>query len=513
MSADLSFALALETAMNRSTVAFVRVLALAAAVLLPLSAGNARALDGDPWWPDRNFNEGNYLVDAFAGGLDRSHAAYKVARMFDVDDSTVVAGLVTPLAGGGIGNLGLIRLTHSFRGPWTQATAPYGHNGNEYLIYPNDPATRYTAVLALKVYLDRIFVLVDRALPGGDSDVHVIVFSEQGQFLSDTRAFGSSAHERGAGLEVWGAGTGVVKVGVVVTRTLDGISRPQFRRFQLQPSGLLAADGLVETYTPFPCDIKSCHANATAYAPFAERIYIAGSVHQVGDDYDYFVMAIDKQGMVDTFFGQSGLRVVAFDQPGSTLRDWLTDIDVLERTVGGFQTQQIALVGEVAQRCRGGIGVVKLITGGLLAQGFGAGGKVVVGGSDAAPGVGCNLQAAEFGRAVLVRDDRVQVGGFAVFRPLCPIGQVCEDVVDARLANLHPVTGLVSELRAFPAPIGAPRIGHSAFWDLLPDPLDSGRVLAVGDIRWPMGNINAGVKLFAILKLETDRLFGQGFQP
>jgi hypothetical protein len=236
-------------------------------------------------------------------------------------------------------------------------------------------------------------------------------------------------------------------------------------------------------------------------------------VQQSGDDYDYFVMAIDKQGMVDTFFGQSGMRVVAFDLPGSNLRDWLTDIDVLERTVGGFQTQQIVLVGEAAQRCRGSIGVVKLITGGLLAQAFGTGGKVVVGGSDAAPGVGCNLQAAEFARAVLVRDERVQVGGFTVFRPLCPIGQVCEDVVDARLANLDPVSGQVSELRAFPAPIGAPRIGHSAFWDLLPDPLDSNRVLAVGDIRWPMGNINAGVKLFAVLKLESDRLFGQGFQP
>lgn len=498
--------------MLRPRFLFLRtILAGVSLALLSLATPAARAAvdNTDPHAPIPTFNSGLHIADAFDGPLERNYAAYRGAFL-NINEFAMV-GLVPHPVTGATGHIGLARRSiFGGRMNWPTANSPV-------LVYPSASGSTFNAVPAVRRHGNYLFVLAVREFSPGDNDVHVLVFSVSGDVIANVTAFGSSANEHGAGIEVWEE-NGETKLGVVATRTLDGVSRPQYRRYRVQANGTLVADTLVSTYAPSACEFRSCIATSTALSTISgPAIYIGGNIVLDGNDTNYIAMAIAGDGTLYDF-GANGLSVTNFDSTGSDRRDWLTRVDVRDHFTGGSWRRDVLLVGEVSRRCRASVGVVKLdgYTGQPInAFGGNTGGKVLIGGSDVTSLCGLPYNAAHLARAVIIKPDRILMVGFSV-RPQLGGGELD---VNGFLASLHPTTGQVHELRDHPFRAYANAKLHTGLYDLLPDPLADfpNDVYALGDARWANDPLNppsvVGHTLFTAIGFSPDRIFGNGLQP
>lgn len=493
---------------------------LGAYTLLALTPHVARA----QYERDPGFNGGQYYVDAFFDNQSRSYTGQKIVRLENGD--VIVAGIVPPIGtGNNAVNLGLVRYNAAgVRVAWANP-GTYGYNGNQSVVYPNtnditvNNTSSFIEVTDMKVFGARLFVLADASVPTGISPARrgarVTVFTLDGAFVASTPVGPFGLRTGGFALYSTVVNNGDTLVLAGNTDPALGPTRAYFGRYSVAANGTLS---LSFEATPNPgnlCpDSRNCVINGLGLARNSlsgvTGVYLAGGRQSSGNDWDFLVMALGLNGEpVNAFSGDGGLTV-PFDRGGS-----LSDIanDIVVSRVSSFGANEIYVVGNVAQSCKQGVGVVKLAEAGAVDEDFGA--AKVIGGSNAPL---CLLASAEtHGLAAAVSGDRIAVAGY-VQTPspvLCGGATPCpEHDVDAAAIVLDAVTGstLFSGTFPFSETVGGARSRHASFSDVA---AGDGDFTLTGSARFlqSAAGAPAGRLQFATLRIEPGAgLFSHGFE-
>ncbi|WP_325373161.1 hypothetical protein [Dokdonella sp.] len=341
-----------------------------------------------PYAPDAGFHFG-------ATGLLIGGGAV-LNRSVTLDNGHVVtAGRVTT---GGTYNVVLNRQSASGQ------FAVWPASGQPHVIHQDANGNSYTEVNDLKLFGDRLYVMATRIFSGTDTDVDVLVFDLDGHLITRYNGMGTTAPERGGGLAFYQVVTssGVTNYVIVVgEQTVGGRTQPVFSRASWTSPTLLTRDasvGLRPIDIPDrfcagsarPCSMSVAGVVTTGsvfLATSPQRIYIGGSIHWNGDDWDFAAMRVTRSGTLVSDFGDGGIRRFAVDAD-SDRTDLLTGIAA--RRQGGLSNpyDEVFLAGRVSQRCNDGIGIVKLADAGGAVTTFGGNGTgaMVIGGSNGGSG-------------------------------------------------------------------------------------------------------------------------------
>ena len=406
---------------------FAAVLVCAALIPLPAFA-QAVPYDFEPAYNP------NYVIDTFSnqGGTVARREGGKLVRLPNGD--IVVAGrmrLVNDTLGEFF-NIGLVRYNkNGLRVAWSGTTGPYFHADRQYVIFPNLPNggsgdAKIESVDDIAYADGKIYLLVTRQFQASplDRDIEVYVFNEDGTFVQNAGAIGSSVDEIGKALDV--TVTNILVKPVVVTVLAErNFQRMVVAQLAANSSGIISLDatfgsgGSTQVAVPtvlcnnasicnvMPADIarpfRAFNANA---AP----IYIAGAVQRGGTDWDFLAVKLDSDGAPDTSFGFSGAQAPTFDRPGGDNGDYGTALVVDGSSF--IATDTLWIVGNVSQSCKTGIGFVKLDGNGTIDNAFGAFGRIVHGGSTAV-GILCNIAFNDYAADVTLQgsDIAVAAGG------------------------------------------------------------------------------------------------------
>src|SRR5436190_11831121 len=170
-----------------------------ALVLFGLATGGAGAenIGSDP-----GFNGGIPVEDRFAGANANNYLASRILRLASGD--LVAIGLVPAAFQSGGGNIGLVSYSaFGARMPWSSPSAPYASYFDNYVQYPNSVAGAYTAISDARVLGAYIIVEATRSAGGGNLDVDLVVFRNDGSFIGAYPAFSTALKEVGSGLATY----------------------------------------------------------------------------------------------------------------------------------------------------------------------------------------------------------------------------------------------------------------------------------------------------------------------
>lgn len=499
------------------------------------------ALNSDPFAFDPDFYNGNALEDRFAAiSTDRTFKAQKLVKLDNGD--VVAAGLVPagyqPDQANGYFNIGLVRYNASGgRVAWPNITAAYNYYNNMYIAYPNSTGSKYTNVRDIKAIAGFIHVLADYQYDAADSDVVILSFSENGQFVGLFSAFDTTLTESGAGLAVYAIPycMGIhpcIKI-ITVATYVNGSGRAIIttKRFRMDtsgspayiPNGMLSVDndyglggnGTVDFPAPdiacwqtmSPCSIWAKSVAATGTNTANPRIYVSAETLYVDQDRNPAVLA---------FNGADGSAVAEFDHhggpgygiPGFVLHRFDIGGNHDDETVGiavsgtGGGDDKIYVLSKVAQNCRPGIGVLSLDgTGRLNLWGNFDLGKSVFGGS--------NAQSCPFDvnntlpSAITVNGNRLAIAGTeGRFNP------ALGNLYDPLLAIVRASDGTVIESRSQRPShaAGASYVSGGGWNDVIAN--DANRFITTGPLYDSLGS----KPLFGTARFVADRIFGNGFE-
>ena len=500
-------------------------------------------LSSAPYLADPTFNQGLYQAVAYPGPQSNSQFGKAIARLSNGD--VVVAGIAPKFDGSlGAPPINLLMARYNAVGErvvWSNPGAN-GYQFDQYVVFPNtnNPAdqTSVKDVLDIKVFGNRIFVLVDHQFEGGsDIDCHIHVFGTDGAFIKSTAVLQSGFAEFSGGMYIYGSGTFPETVGIaVVASTFNGVFRPTF------VAGAINADSSITFNAPvFPnpgnycpnnrgCILRAIAEGGRGSLGFPNRLYLAGTRQSSvpdNDDWDFLVMAVNFNGTSIASFGGAGVTTVPFLEGGTNY----DDANSIEVATTGFLADvhdEIYVSGFVDRECKDGLGIAKLKDNGSLDTGFGKingaarTGKLVLGGaippflgacSDLPPLSTSDTYATDSALA----NGKLGIAGFTVkFNlPLCIVGQPChEDDVDGMIAVIDTAHGDVDSFRTYPymEAVNGPRLRHSGFWGITES--GSGSFTATGDVRYFQTSAGqpAGANKFGTLRVRTDSIFAHGFE-
>lgn len=358
---------------------------------------------------DPSFGVGGISVDRFAGTSNAAYDGQKLLRLPNGD--VVVAGMIP--AGSGDQQLGIVRYSPSGRRvTWSAISAPFGHNANQYIVYPNGAANspKITNVAAIAQRNGIIYVLVDDKYVDGLEKYRpaVIAFADTGRFVGwwfihpdndvynnarDMAISGSKLTLLGGNsaggwwTKFWTARFDINADGTLsFNSTFGGNGAPMFTLptaaggcSQAQIGGFCPITGIALDYA------KSLVVQLSPkfYVAFTKRYDNSG-------DHDPCVARFNDNGTLDTGFGTNGIACVAFDNGGNREDRAVamhTDYHMVGTIPNVSYVEDIYLVASVAREFSNGVGVARLNSNGTLYSEFGSGGKIVFGGC----GAGCTV--------------------------------------------------------------------------------------------------------------------------
>lgn len=460
------------------------------ALTLPVLA-QARMLDNTPYATDPDFQGGAIAGDAYAAnltGVNRLSSARQV--VLGNNNEIIVASLVKQPGGGqsnGLWNLGLARYSQNgMRLTWGGVGSAYGHNGNQYVVFPNSATALYRSIRGMARIESHLVVLLEVQTAGGP-DLSLQVFGLDGSHKSGLNPF-LVEYSEGGGVVTFPGNNGqnqVVVVGNMLTPSGAARSRPVFRRYQLSASGNLTAQ-TPRTQLAMPacgnsdweCYVTSV-ASTTGLFTDSPRIYTAATYRgpQPGNEFAV-VSRFDGNGNRDIGYNPSLSRFSLND--GSTGGIGYTRaVDLALRERHFPSDDQIFLLTAISRPCRPGAALNKINHVGDSTATMRYGGST-------ATGETCSVfnRTSDFPTALSVAGARVAAIGYSEFQPL--LGG--EAVVDGSLAVFENslTSGALSLLdqRDFSYPIGGPREQYFVPWGLAAG-AGPGRFTAVGSLRYP----------------------------
>ncbi len=482
----------------------------------------------DPYLFDSSFNGGRFVLDHFQGPAAADETGVFTARMSNGD--IVVAGLVPTFGtinacnyGQHLCRLGLVRYNaQGVRVPWSNPGI-YGFNGDEYVIYPAASVfATYHYIRDLKITSnDRIAVMVDTGLgSGGSNDVAILSFNSDGSPIEIKKVFGEGGSADTS--DFYGAQIALISSNyMVVTATgydSQGGAYVAANRLLIQAAGTLVQDqawgseyaGAVNRLIKYRapggyCGQTSCEvvANyATAPVGMAEgNIYIGASVHIAGNNWDPIVVKINStSGVLKAEFNGTGWSRVIFDEPNSSLTDYIAGLYVYQNDV--------YLAAQVARKCFAGGGLAKIngATGQDVGT-FGAGGKIVFGGQ------GNVVQCVDFGGqttvpyAISATAGRIGVVGYQGYKSVNS-----NYLVDPMLAVVNAMDGSIYSFNSYPVRrADGSRAGDAVLAGIYGGPLATSPFTVSGYGR----DTNVGNTLSylsgRIIPTSADRIFASGF--
>lgn len=396
----------------------------------------AAMLDTDPYVADTMFYDGNAIEDRFAGGVDATFIARKIVRLGN--DDIVVAGLVPagfqPDQPNGHFNIGLVRYDSSGgRTPWPNITPAFGYWNDMYIAYPNNPAGAYTSVRDARVADGFVYLLADYQFGATDSDVHILVFAQDGRYIGTYAAFDTTLDEHGAGLVTYRywcgpSGIDVCSRVVAVATYANGSSRDIItaKRFVADASGPLSVDAAFGPFgngaNDYPAPNDACaaasqcsaHASAVAIsemtgAPESPFIYVGSELAWSASQRAAAVLAIDgRTGNALSGFGQAN----GYARYPFTINDLSVGIVATGADSSGAG-RTIYLAAWVVTYCTPAIGLLKLDGNGDGSAGFGNAGMAIIGGdNDPAHCAGTPYPRYTFPQAIALAGERLAVAGF-----------------------------------------------------------------------------------------------------
>jgi len=500
---------------------------------------------------DPGFNGGGFILDRFAGPNTANYRGRKVARSQNGD--IIAVGLVPPYnqpdQPNGYFNIGLVRYDATGRRVAWAWNSAYGHYNNEYLIYPGGETSgqlppRFTAVKDLKVFGKRIYVLVDNEPTAGDSNTHLLVFTDNGadsgRFLGHyNMSTAPTIREYGAGLAVMPGLLTIAPDRLVVAMTQFDASGPYVtvRRYIIgganpvepdtafgdngsrhisltRAAGGCAPSAAVNGFCPlqaYSIDIghRGLGSGASPIYIGAERQYSSPTASS--NDWDVAVIKLDSNGTLQTSFGTgtgngggNGFAFVQFER--GRMEDRIRGIHV--RTTGlGLPNSpyrdELYVVASISQECAAGVGIGKLDASGQFVSSFGAYGKVRFGGwDDPGDAQACAVYNATRPFAVARAGDTLAIAGqsdayvWGDFLPSAAVGFVDIDDGSVLPGFTHAVT---PPWASFPS--------TSTLYGIIAN--DDGSFTVTGDA----GDTSTGnTLLFATARITSDSIFADGFQ-
>lgn len=358
---------------------------------------------------DPMFAVNGVSVDRFAGTSNAAYEGQKLLRLANGD--VVVAGMIP--AGSGDQQLGIVRYSPSGRRvTWPSISAPYGHNANQYITYPNGAANspKITNVAAIAQRNGIIYVLVDDKYVDGLEKYRaaIVAFADTGRFVGwwfihpDNDVYNNARDMAisGSRLTLLGgnsAGGWWTKFwtarfdinsdgGLSFDSSFGGNGAPVFTLStaaggcsSAQIGGFCPITGIALDYAKG----LTVPVSPKFYVNFTKRYNNTG-------DHDPCVARFNNNGTLDTTFGTNGVTCVAFDNGGNN-EDRAVGMHTDYHLTGTFPNvswaEDIYLVASVARAFSNGVGVARLNSSGGLVSEFGTGGKIVFGGC----GSGCSV--------------------------------------------------------------------------------------------------------------------------
>lgn len=377
---------------------------------------------------DPGFNGGAFYLDRFAGSSSANYRGRKLVRLSNGD--LVVVGLVPkfgqPDQADGYFNIGIVRYSAAgtrLAWPWN---SPYGNFDNQYLIYPGSQTSgqltpRFSAVKDVKAIGNRLYIMVDHTPVGGNRDVHLLIFSTEGdqagRFLGHFDLYTGAFNEDGGALAVLGSPFigGSDKLLTVATVYGGSGNYISLKRFNIGGTTTFEGDttfGSNGTRTAFlrqdaggcitgvatagacPIIARSLATGFRGLAGFgpiyvgAERQYSPTSA--TSNDWDAAVLKFSSNGDLQTGFGAGtgvggggGFAFVQFDRGTKEDRNRGIVVRTLGLGLPAFPYRdEIHAVASIAQACSAGTGIGKLDQDGHYVTTFGSGGKIRFGGWD-----------------------------------------------------------------------------------------------------------------------------------
>ncbi|MEO7013045.1 MAG: hypothetical protein ABI127_01960 [Dokdonella sp.] len=483
----------------------------------------------EPYLFDPSFNDGRFVLDHFQGPAAADEVGVFTARMSNGD--AVVAGLVPSFGtvnacnyGQYLCRLGLVRYNaQGVRVPWSNPGI-YGFHGDEYIIYPaTNVFATYHFIRDLKIASnDRISVMVDTGLgSGGSNDVAILSFNSDGSPIQIKNVFGEGGSADTS--DFYGAQIALISSGyMVVTATgydPQGGAYVAANRLLIQADGTLfqdqswgseyagAVNRLIKYRAPGGyCGQSSCEVTAnyaTAPVGMAEgNIYIGGNVHIAGNNWDPIVLKINStSGVLKAEFNGTGWSRVIFDEPNSSLTDFIAGLYVYQNDV--------YLAAQVDRNCFQGVGMAKIngATGQYVAA-FGSGGKIVFGGEG--NDLFCNTSGDQktVPYAISATGGRIGVVGYQGFKMI--FGNSYE--VDPMMAVVNAVNGSVLSFHRYPVTrTDGSRAGDAVLAGIYGGPLATSPFTVSGYGRdTSVGNTLSYVS-GRFIPVSADRIFASGF--
>lgn len=493
----------------------------------PWMPGVVQAIDA--YVPDPTFLNGHFGLDHFAGPNGADEVGAVTAQMDNGD--IVVAGLVKGFGvtgtcnnGTALCNIGLVRYNQSgARVAWSDPGV-YGFQGNQYVIYgehgPN-VAPSYQYIRDVKVKNGAIYVMVDTNLgSGGSKDVRVVSFNNSGSPIDHGLA-GVFGFGNGDDFEAFfGAQIAIISSDyMVVTATGYDATGPfvASNRLHIESDHSLSQDPawgvgygggtdnrIVRYFGPGGyCGQSRCDATANyAVAPvgLSGSVYIGGTIHISGDNYDPIAIKISSDsGVLKAEFNGTGWSRTAYDQPNSSNKD----------TVAGLYVYQndVYMAAQVAQKCFPGIGLAKLDgTTGDYVSAFSAGGKIVFGGQGNAPFC-FSPPFGDYPTAISATGGRIGIVGYSV--------RGIQDIstrVDPMLAVVNAVNGTLLDFDSHPVTdANGNRLGDAALYSVYGGSSATSPFTVAGNGRIASAGNTLSYLVGKLIPASADRIFASGF--
>ena len=479
--------------------------------------------------PDWSFNAGQYYVDAFSGSATRY---YRGERLAQLPGGDVVVAAVVPRRDGAAYALGLVRYdAGGVRRTWSNPGA-YGAFANQYVVYdpPLDELRSVIAVKALKVWQDRLFVLIDverPTEPPGEPSVFtvghyvdILVFGTDGAFLGATQVMPDAsppAQYSAGGMELYVQNLAVsppaLQLVYAGTRFPNG---PGFVRYAVGSGGALT--NITGTVQPDPGGLCSASCEITGIALGGRgsllqppRIYLAGR-YDGGTTPDFLVMQVNANGVPVGSFGSAG--AVTIDFPLSSFNGDSGRAIAVTPVDGATGEDAIYVAGEIAGVCSYGAGLAKLRGDGSLDASFG-----VLGTGRTSwwppdmdiPQPGCPgpNSLIRLRGGIAVADGKVVLAQRRERGPAVSGGEVS---FDAQLTVVDAASGMVESNLLMPYQESGLRARHSGFADIVAS--GAGRFTATGQVRFFASGTppQSGPMQVATLCLLADRLFADSVE-
>lgn len=482
----------------------------------PWDAPIIASLSDFPFMPDRAFNGGHYVTDAFFANSNAANNYFEGKKIVVLDNGDlVVAALVKkPDANqsNGFWNLGLVRYnrTGTARQVWSNPTAAYSHISGQYIVYPNSATATYNYIRDIKAIGGKLIVYANRSYQGGpDVDVDLLVFGEDGSFQSVTTAFASTAAEYAEGIEVYSAGTiGFTNYVLALATQFVPDGRPAFKRFSISAAGFLTQENPDMNAVNVRCTTagQQCFGRGIALGQPSMQgetpsIYVVTEFRPDATTVDgsFVVTKVNSNGVKSPNWDPGNINWHASNS--GDRHDWPIGI-VVQTGIGTASPPDAIFVGvNIGQNCKDGISVVR-----FSSADNGVSPSLTRFGGSNATGSLCSVisstVASDNATSMARHGTTIALAGYRF------IANASSDsamyAVDANLTVL--------DQRAFPFPIGGPRQRESLLSGITA--VGGLKFAAAGYAAYPGGTIPAtlvGKTHVAIIQFAPDRIFGHGF--